>query len=159
MKTFSKFLIALMAVSLLAGCGSSDAPSTTQPNQDPASATTAAPTETTAAPVLDLAGEWKQTNGSDTSYQSATIKDGAIEIYWVNEEDDSKSLYWAGTYVAPTDAKEPYSWDSENDTEKTGSAMLASGDPTKTITYKDGVLSYEASALGTTKTMKLERVK
>ena len=160
MKTFSKFLIALMAVSLLAGCGSSDAPSTTQPNQDPASATTAAPTETTAAPVLDLAGEWKQANSnSETNYQAATIKDGAIEISWINEDDDSRSLYWAGTYVAPEDAAEPYSWDSENDTAKTDVAMLASTAPTKTFTYEDGVLSYEASALGTTKTIKLERVK
>lgn len=138
MKTVAKLLIVFMAATmLLAGCGNS------------------APTEP--AGPADLNGEWKQTNGSETNYQSATITDSTIEIYWVNE--DSKSLYWAGTYVAPTDSAEPYTWDSENDTEKTGSALLASGDPTKTFTYEDGIISYEASALGTTKTIKLERQK
>ena len=37
------------------------------------------------------------------------------------------------------------------------SALLASGDETKTFTYENGILSYEASALGTTTTVKMER--
>ena len=72
---------------------------------------------------------------------------------------DTKSLYWAGSYIAPESAVTEYSWTSENDTEKTGSALLASGDDTKEFTYKDGVISYEASAMGTTKTMKLTKQK
>ena len=35
--------------------------------------------------------------------------------------------------------------------------MLASSDDTKEFTYKDGQLTYEASALGTTMTMRLEK--
>ena len=35
--------------------------------------------------------------------------------------------------------------------------MLASSDDTKEFTYKDGVISYEASAMGSTKTVKLEK--
>lgn len=37
--------------------------------------------------------------------------------------------------------------------------MLASSDDTKTITYQDGVLSYEVSVLGTTTKVKLEKQK
>ena len=108
----------------------------------------------------DLTGNWKQTNSkSNSSYQVATISGNTIEIYWVSDNGDTKSLYWAGTFVAPTVADEPYKWDSKNDHSKTESAMLASSDDTKTVTYQNGVLSYEASAMGTTTTVKLEKQK
>ena len=67
-----------------------------------------------------------------------------------------QSLYWAGTYVAPQYSDEPYTWDSENDKEKTDSALLASGADTKTFTYENNQISYEASAMGSTQTVKLE---
>lgn len=103
-----------------------------------------------------LTGTWKQTNSeSDDSYQEATITDSTIEVYWV--ADDTKALYWAGSFTAPTKADEPYTWDSANDTEKTSSALLASGDATKTFTYKDGTLSYEVTAMGVTKTVTMKK--
>ena len=108
----------------------------------------------------DLTGNWKQTNSkSDSSYQAATISGDTIEIYWISDNGDTKSLYWAGSFVAPTTTDEPYKWDSKNDHSKTEGAMLASSDDTKTMTYQNGVLSYEASALGTTTTVKLEKQK
>lgn len=106
----------------------------------------------------DLTGEWKQSNSnSDDSWQAATIEGETITIYWVSDEGDSKSLYWAGTYVAPTTPDEPYTWDSVNDHSQTDEALLASGDDTKTITYEKGQLSYSVSALGTTTTVRLEK--
>ena len=109
--------------------------------------------------TLNLFGTWKQTNSnSETSYQEAVIsKDGTITINWVNEEDDSKSLYWAGSFTAPTENTDSYSWTSKNNKEQTESALLASGAETKDFEYKDGIISYEASALGTTTTIKLEK--
>lgn len=104
----------------------------------------------------DLTGTWTSEKSGD-SYQEAVITDNYIEINWMSK--DTKSLYWAGSYIAPESAVTEYSWTSENDTEKTGSALLASGDDTKEFTYKDGVISYEASAMGTTKTMKLTKQK
>lgn len=104
----------------------------------------------------DLSGTWASEKSGD-SYQEAVITDSYIEINWVTA--DSKSLYWAGSYTAPESSVTEYSWTSENDKEKTGSALLASGDDTKAFTYKDGVISYEASAMGTTKTMKLTKTK
>lgn len=104
----------------------------------------------------DLAGEWKQTNSSsDTSYQIATITQTTIEIYWV--ADNSKALYWAGTYTPGENTE--FSWTSENDHTKTDSAILASGDDTKTFTYKDGKISYDVTALGITTTVELEKSK
>ena len=104
----------------------------------------------------DLSGTWTSEKSGD-SYQEAVITDNYIEINWMSK--DTKSLYWAGSYIAPESAVTEYSWTSENDTEKTGSALLASGDDTKEFTYKDGIISYEASAMGTTKTMKLTKQK
>ena len=108
---------------------------------------------------LNLYGTWVQTNSnSDDSYQEAVIKkDGTMVINWIDETEDSKSLYWAGSFTAPTKNAIEYSWTSNNDKEQTDEALLASGDDTKKFIYKDGIISYEASALGTTMTMKLER--
>jgi len=108
--------------------------------------------------IPDLTGEWKQENStSDDSYQAATISGDTIVIYWVSNNGDTKSLYWAGSFVAPTTADEPYSWISEKDHSKTERALLASRDDTKTMAYQNGVLSYEASLMGTTTKVKLKK--
>lgn len=108
--------------------------------------------------IPDLTGEWKQENSkSEDSYQTAIINGDTIEIYWVSDNGDTKSLYWVGSFIEPTTADEPYSWTSENDHSKTESALLASGDDTKTMTYEDGVLSYEVSVMGTTTKVKLKK--
>ncbi len=106
----------------------------------------------------EILGQWKQTNSnSKDTFHGAVITDDTIEIYWVSDGGDTRSLYWAGSYVAPENLDSEYTWDSENDHDKTGMGWLASSDDTKTFTYKDGVISYEASALGSTTTVKLEK--
>ncbi|MDS0526584.1 hypothetical protein NNC19_12905 [Clostridium sp. SHJSY1] len=113
---------------------------------------------TTKKQIPDLTGEWKQENSkSADSYQVATISGDTITIYWVSDKDNTKSLYWAGSFDAPTTADEPYSWTSKNDHSKTKGALLASSDDTKTIKYQNDELSYEASAMGTTTTVKLKK--
>lgn len=149
-----KAVITILVVSLvfaLSSCGKPAATSSVQTSEK------AAATATPAA-IPDLTGTWKQVNSSsDTMYHQAVISGSTIEINWINTEDESSSLYWSGTYVAPTSAQTPYTWDSQNDTSKTGTAMLASSDATKTFTYENGQISYSASALGTTKTVRLEK--
>lgn len=106
----------------------------------------------------EIPGQWKQTNSSSKdSFQGAVITEDTIEIYWVSDGGETTSLYWAGSYVAPGSIDSEYTWDSENDNEKTDSSWFASPDDTKTFTYKNGIISYEASALGTTTTIKLEK--
>ena len=156
-KKITAILMAIIMVGTLAACGNSQTDKGQSNNAQPNSSAEQK-TTTTKAPA-DRSGEWKQKNGDKDNYQIAKIANGTIEIYWHSEEDESDSLYWAGTYDAPTTADEPYTWDSKNDTEKTDNALLASSDATKTFTYEDGEISYQASALGTTKTIRLEKVK
>lgn len=107
---------------------------------------------------LDLTGTWKQTNSqADDSWQEAIIESGTITVNWVSDNGDTKSLYWAGSYEAPSEAVTEYVWTSNNDHEQTDASLLASSDDTKDFAYKDGELSYEVSALGTTTTVRLAK--
>lgn len=148
MKKLTLLALMLTMIFTITACGgnSSDAPKNGESNKT-------SPTPT----VLDLTGGWKQTNSkSETNYQIAMIADGTIEVYW-KSDDNTTSLYWAGTYVAPTSETNNYSWDSANDKSRTANALLASGDDTKTFTHKDGVISYSVSAMGVTTTVDLGR--
>jgi hypothetical protein len=138
-KTIIVLLIIFCMTFALSACGTNDS---SQTAKEPA----------------NLTGEWKQVNSnSGDSWQAATIEGETITIYWVSDNGDTKSLYWAGTYVAPTTSEEPYTWDSVNDHEQTDMALFASGDDTKAMTYENGQISYSASALGTTMTIRLEK--
>lgn len=147
----------ILSVFLLAGCSAGGATEGTAPgSQNPAPGTTAE--EAAPAEPLDLTGEWKQTNSnSEDSYQAATISGDVIEVNWVNDADSSTAIYWVGSYDAPTEDVTEYTWDSANDTSKTETALLASSDPTKTFTFKDGVLSYELTAMGVTMTVEMSK--
>lgn len=149
-KSSSKIALTIVTIVLagvgLAGCSTGDS----------SGASSSGEVSAPEAPA-DLTGEWKQTNSqSEDAYQAATITADAITIYWVSNGGDSKSLYWAGTYEAPAEPGS-FAWDSENDTSQTDIALLASGAPTKTFTFESDEISYEASALGTTTTVRLAR--
>lgn len=106
---------------------------------------------------LDLTGSWEQSGKNPESYQAGYIKDGVIEIYWMSDTDDTAMLYWSGTYEESGDGEDSYSWDSKNNTEKTSGALMASSDETKTFNYENWIISYQASAMGETTTIKLEK--
>jgi len=109
---------------------------------------------------MSLNSEWKQSNSkSEDAYQTATIKDNTIEIYFVSDNGDTKSLYWAGSVIAPKTEEEPYIWDSVNDHSKTEKSLLASSLETKSITYEKGILSYTVKIMGTSTIVKLEMQK
>ena len=141
MKKAFALILALSLLIALPACGSSPAGYDTPPEPP------------------DLTGEWKQVDGnSEDTWQSATITADYIEVYWVSDNGDTKSLYWAGSFTAPTSADEPYTWESANDTEKTSMALLASTAESKTFTYENGQIVYEVTALGTTTTVRLEKI-
>lgn len=150
--------VALIPLLFLASCSIGDS----EPASAPPAGSNAAPVavETQAPPAvpLDLTGDWVQTNSnSESSYQAATISDGEIVINWVNDAESTRALYWAGTYVAPTEDVESYTWDSANDTTQTESALMASGDATKVFTFEGDVLTYELTAMGVTMTVEMSR--
>lgn len=105
----------------------------------------------------DLIGEWREANGSADAYHGIRVFGRTIEIYWISDGGNNKTLYWAGTYDPPADGKEPYTWVSQNDINRTSAAVLASGDSVKEFTYKNGKLSYSASILGVTQTIEAEK--
>lgn len=108
--------------------------------------------------VTDLTGAWKQSNpNSEKSYQQATITADKMTVEWVTDGGNTTSIYWVGTFAAPTDAGGPYTWTSEKDAAATKSALMASGDATKEFKYENGTISYKVSALGTTTTVNLKK--
>ena len=150
-RTNAKHVAALI---LLGGLSLGTVACSTSPGNDEKAATAAVET-TEAVPQVDLTGNWVQVNAQSETVQTATITEGSIEVYWVTP--DMKSLYWAGTVVTPADSSQSFTWDSVNDTSKTASALMASGDETKAFAYENGELSYEVTALGQTVTVRLAR--
>lgn len=142
--------VALAAALVLTGCSGSDATSVGAASSKAAEKT---------PQTFDLTGAWKQSSpASKHSYQQATITADAINVEWVTEGGDTTSVYWVGTFDAPTNPGKPYTWTSQRDAAATDSALLASTDNTKEFTYKDGTISYKVSALRTMTTVNLERV-
>lgn len=110
--------------------------------------------------ILDLTGTWTQKDAEEGStFHEAVITEDTITINWVNIYEETRALYWAGTFDTPKDDKEPYNWISENDKSQTDRALLASGADTKSFKYKDGEITYEAAALGVTKVIHLVKAK
>ena len=137
---FSKIVATLFATLItiltVSGCGSSS----TTPHTD--------------TPV-PLRGSWHMTNASDGSFDmTAHIVDHQIQITWVS--DDTKALYWKGTF--PTDVmKDDVTIVSKGDRQALDASMLGSQDKTKKFHYDNGVLSYEFSVMGVSKTIHLEK--
>lgn len=147
-----------IALLLLTGCSAPAPDASTAASDAQAEAVTAEPTEEVVVTPLDLAGGWKQTNSNSAdAYQTATITGEQITIDWVNDAEATKAVYWIGSYVAPTEDTESYSWDSQGDVAQMETALLASGDSAKTFGYQDGVLTYELTAMGVTMTVEMSR--
>lgn len=145
MKSTKKLLICLLSLGMitgLTGCTSSEGTPEKQKEQEEKKEPT------------DLTGTWASEN-QEGSYQEAIITNDKIEINWISP--DSKALYWVGTYQAPNENVNEYSWTSTGDLETMQSALMASQDETKDFIYKNGVISYEVSALGVTKTIELKK--
>lgn len=70
----------------------------------------------------DLSGNWEQ-EGKGESYQAGYISDDVIEIYWIT--DGSKALYWSGSYEAPTEKTDSFSWESKNNKEKNKQSVIS----------------------------------
>jgi hypothetical protein len=148
--------LAIISALTLVGCSS---PGTSAPGGSSGTAVEkpAEAVEEPAAP-LDLTGTWRQTNSSgEGSFMAVAIDEATVTATLVNEADDTSTLFWAGSYVPPTEDADSYSWDSVNDTTQTEKSILGSSDPTKSFAYSDSVLTFPMSIMGVTKTVELER--
>lgn len=149
--------IALAAVLVLTGCaGAGTATSTTTAASDETPKATSTPTP---KPAPNPVGEWRQSNSkSSDGWMSATITSTTITANFVTDGGDTVSLFWVGTYTAPSDASSPYTWTSTRDKAATDSALLASTDDTKVFTYEGGELSFPVSIAGSSTTVRLSKV-
>lgn len=148
--SMTKKLVSLgfAALFVLTGCSS--------PASTPATSTSDAPVEE--VETLNLDGTWVQTNNDgDIAYHQATIAGDVFTIDWINEEDESRSIYWIGTFPIPETTDDTYAWTSVRDQEATASALLAAQVDSKDFVYENGEIVYEMTALGTTRTIRLER--
>ena len=125
------------AMLLLAGCGSGG---------DTSSAS--AESENAPAETLNLEGSWiAEVQGSDY-YLAGFIKDNLIELHWVSSYDQNGSVYWAGSYKAPKDKPDTYTWESTRNDAIMNTSAYASVDASRTFTYADGKLTLAASDTG-----------
>lgn len=164
-KTLAIMLAVLSLTASIVGCGGKESATeattsaqTTTETEKQDSVETEAPVEETTKAVepLDLTGLWVQENPAEESYMAAEIKEeGVIGVFFVIQGDDTPWTYWVGTYDAPTDDKDKYSWVSEST--YSGNGLLASSDSTKKFSYKDGKLSYPISIQGKSGTLTLVR--
>lgn len=88
---------------------------------------------------------------------TATIADGSITANFVTDSGDTTSLFWVGTFTAPTDDTSPYTWTSTRDQAATDTALLASTDATKEFTYNDGEISFPVSIAGSSAVVRLSK--
>ena len=125
------------AMLLLAGCGSGG---------DTSSAS--AESENAPAETLNLEGSWiAEVQGSDY-YLAGFIKDNLIELHWVSSYDQNGSVYWAGSYKAPKDKPDTYTWESTRNDAIMNTSAYASVDASRSFTYADGKLTLAGSSTG-----------
>ncbi len=110
----------------------------------------------TALEPTDLTGTWRS-EANEGAWMEATISADSISVDWVSDEGNTRSIYWLGTYTAPTEYVESYTWTSERNKEQTDTALMASTDDTKDFSYSSGKLRYSVSLMGTTTQMELAR--
>ncbi|WP_241742668.1 hypothetical protein [Arthrobacter bussei] len=148
-KLTTSVALTFAAALALSGCGEADTP-TTETVESAESVTEDAPQ------IPDLVGSWKQSNpNSEENYQQATVTADTITIEWVADGGNTTSIYWIGTFEAPTE--ENGSFTSVRDKEATNSALLASTEDSKDFMFEGETITYKVSALGTTTTVELEK--
>lgn len=153
-------LLALASLLILAGCGGA---------ADSDDETGARP-EADIPQIPDLTGDWLQSNSeSEEAFMSATIVEDTISVDWTMPATDDISIfdddgdglvsfvYWAGSFTAPTDATESYTWTSQADASVLDTALLGSMDDSKDFAYEDGVLSFTVTIQGESTEAELEQ--
>ena len=97
---------------------------------------------------LDLTGLWIQEGKKDgeTRMVADIREDGNIGVFFLIEGEDGPWTYWIGTYDAPTDDSDKYSWTSKNTSG--GGGLLTSTAETKEFNYDSNKLSCEVSIDG-----------
>ena len=153
-KLVALILIGSMALSFTA-CGNSSDSSKEAKESSKKTEASAEVKEEVKDPVV-LTGKWEYKD-DDGTWMQADITEDTITINWIMDEGNTTAVYWVGTYTAPTEYSEEYTWTSTRDKEATDSALLASLDDTKEFSYSDSSkqITYQVTVSGATKTIAL----
>lgn len=106
-----------------------------------------------AGPV-DLTGTWSSPSSEGVQFV-ATIGTGQIEMHIT--ADDTKGLYWKGTFPVPDQTPDGAVITSAADTEALSGSLLGSQDASKDFTYSGGSLRFDFTMMGVTKTVSLSK--
>ena len=160
-KLVALILIGSMALSFTACGNSSDSSKGTKESSKNTEASAETPKEKAKEEVKEpvvLTGKWEYKD-DDGTWMQADITEDTITINWIMDEGNTTAVYWVGTYTAPTEYSEEYTWTSTRDKEATDSALLASLDDTKEFSYSDSnkQITYQVTVSGITKTITLEQ--
>jgi hypothetical protein len=131
-------LAAIGSISVLTACGGSHGTSITTPSS--------------------LLGQWYQTqNGINGTYMTATVTSGHIQVNMKTRGSVSQ-IYWLGTFDTDKGTSKSFKTVSLGDPDAMAMSIFGSADKTKKFEYKNGLLSYKFSMLGSTTTVKLSKV-
>jgi hypothetical protein len=105
--------------------------------------------------TVNFIGTWHQIDGDPSAVMTAEISFGAIQINLKTR--DSSNVYWLGTFDTDMTDVKAFTMISNGDQDAMANMIFASQDSTKKFTYRDGVLSFDFSILGTTTTVHLTK--
>ncbi len=80
--------------------------------------------------VLDLTGYWTTEINDGSGMMALTDGDEAVVVWDI---DDELYIYWAGSYIAPEEDTNEYTWTSIRDADQTDMEWFASTEDTKVL--------------------------
>lgn len=107
-----------------------------------------------------LVGEWHQSNSNPNGWFTASISGESIQVTMRGR--DSSTIYWMGSFDTshrPTNKFKVVSLPDPDARYTMKKSLMASTDSQKTFTYKNGDLSFEYSALGSSTTVHMHKTK
>lgn len=132
-------LVAILAIFGLAACGSQGASASSNPTS--------------------LIGDWRQVGPDSDGWFTASISGGSIQVN-LEGRDGSSSIYWMGSFESdhPTVGKFTVVSIPDADARNTMKySLMSSDEKTKTFSYKNGVISFKFTALGTSAVIQLKQ--
>lgn len=133
MKKFIAFVLLIVAMAMMFGCGM--------------------------AKPTDLTGKWVLAEGENDSIEDLdlvlNISDDVAQVDIVS--GNARMLCWYGTYEAPTETVDEYSWVSVNDPAMTKDSLFAPEAETTTFRYENGKMYFDLTVFGVAYTFVFER--
>ena len=113
-----------------------------------------------AAKPTDLSGAWElcQSDGILKDFiGEMEIEGNNVAVYLVSAKQNVKFLCWYGSYEAPKDEVDEYSWVSVNDTNMTENSIYAPDINQAAFKYENGQISFDYFVFGMCFTLHFER--